>query len=185
MNFVTEELFQFQANKHIDFSVYRKERIDALKGEALDWFCNWRPRIGVYAGSFNPFHKGHLNILHKAEQIFDKVIIAQGVNPEKQNKQLIDLKSIKCLQNRQVEQFDDFLLRYLFDKSEYAEVTLVKGLRSPADMVYEVAQLRALQDFHPAIKFAWFVCDKEYEHYSSSLVRPLLGTSFAQRYLPE
>ena len=40
-------------------------------------------KLGVYAGSFQPFHLGHLNILEKAEQIFDQVIIARGINPSK------------------------------------------------------------------------------------------------------
>ena len=38
----------------------------------------------VYPGSFNPYHEGHKDIVRKALQTFDKVIIAIGVNPDKQ-----------------------------------------------------------------------------------------------------
>ena len=42
-----------------------------------------QPRIAVYPGSFQPFHLGHLSILQRAEQAFDKIIIALGVNRQK------------------------------------------------------------------------------------------------------
>ena len=44
--------------------------------ECLDLLGAIRPRIAIYPGSFDPFHIGHLSILHQAELIFDKVIIA-------------------------------------------------------------------------------------------------------------
>jgi hypothetical protein len=45
-----------------------------------DILRNWKPNIGIFPASFNPAHIGHLNILEKAEKIFDKVIIARGIN---------------------------------------------------------------------------------------------------------
>ena len=39
--------------------------------------------IGIYTGSFNPFHLGHLDILNKAKRMFDEVVIAVGHNPDK------------------------------------------------------------------------------------------------------
>lgn len=41
--------------------------------------------LAIYAGSFNPFHIGHLNVLNKAENIFGQgnIIIAIGINPAK------------------------------------------------------------------------------------------------------
>ena len=39
--------------------------------------------VAVYTGSFNPFHKGHLDILNKAKRMFDEVVIAVGHNPDK------------------------------------------------------------------------------------------------------
>ena len=52
----------------------------------IDYLSNFKPNIGLFAGSFNPFHKGHYNVLIKAEMIFDKVIIAFGANPEKNDR---------------------------------------------------------------------------------------------------
>lgn len=37
----------------------------------------------IYAGSFNPFHAGHLNIIQRAEKYFDKITILIAVNPNK------------------------------------------------------------------------------------------------------
>ena len=70
---------KFQSN---DFLEYKKERLAHLAklntgGElkALISFVKYhQPKIAVFAGSFSPFHKGHYNVLQKAERIFDKVI---------------------------------------------------------------------------------------------------------------
>lgn len=40
-------------------------------------------RVGIYPGSFNPWHDGHQDILNKALRIFDKIIVLQGHNPSK------------------------------------------------------------------------------------------------------
>ncbi len=45
-------------------------------------------KIAIYPGSFNPFHLGHREVVEKALQVFDRVIVAKGINPAKANKQL-------------------------------------------------------------------------------------------------
>src|SRR5688572_6111322 len=82
------EISAFALHQHLPFNAYRKGRLEFLSGqnnaEAHAAFLSaFQPNIGVFAGSFNPFHRGHLNVLEKAERIFDKVIIAFGRNPEK------------------------------------------------------------------------------------------------------
>jgi len=130
-------------------------------------------RIGLYAGSFNPFHKGHFNILLKAEKIFDRVIIAKGVNPDK-DVSIFDIYSIESLKNRPIVEYNG-LLTDLVDltKMSFDNVTLIRGLRNSVDLQYEMNQYRYLQDLMPEIQMISIFCDKEFEHISSSGIRTL------------
>ena len=80
-------LENFKKNQSTDYISWLNDMSDVCKYDIdmIDILETWRPKIGLYAGSFNPFHKGHLNIIMKAEEIFDKVIIARGINPTKKN----------------------------------------------------------------------------------------------------
>jgi pantetheine-phosphate adenylyltransferase len=148
------------------------------------------PNIGVYAGSFNPFHVGHKNILEKAEQIFDKVIIAQGINPDKKgeanyfkNKDIAacvqsefeDSNPVKYLNYHQYEIYATSLVEYLNGKGY--NPTLIRGLRNTTDLQTEIQQSRWLQALKPDIKIVNIICDAEFEHISSSGIRAVQGFS--------
>ena len=49
-----------------------------------DYVKSYKPRVAFYAGSFNPFHIGHLDIVNQSKQMFDKVVIILGQNPNKE-----------------------------------------------------------------------------------------------------
>jgi pantetheine-phosphate adenylyltransferase len=153
-------------------------------------------RLGVYPGSFNPFHRGHYNILQKAEKIFDKVIIARGFNPEKNNallpmpKLIMDnyiVRDYNCLLTEFIKESQ---IVYFPEKEEvfhYENVTVIRGLRNSVDLQYEMNQYRYLQDLMPDIQLISIFCDKEYEHISSSGIRTLLkyGSDKVKDYLLE
>lgn len=138
-------------------------------------------KIGVYAGSFNPFHKGHYNILCKAEKIFDKVIIARGINPEKNNV-LVPLP--KILDDRPVLSYNGLLTDFMTSLEE-ENVTLIRGLRNSVDLQFEMNQYRYFQDLMPNIQMVSIFCDKEFEHISSSGIRLLsqFGEDKIKNYL--
>lgn len=148
-------------------------------------------RIGLYAGSFNPFTLGHFNILYKAEKIFDEVVIGIGQNPEKEKNQFILPKELK--QRKTKIFFYDGLLTDLVEKLEKdgfdcfngdsCDVTLIRGLRNTTDLQYELTQYRFLQDLKPDIKVVSIFCDKEYEHISSSSIRMLQKYGKGDEYL--
>lgn len=142
-------------------------------------------RIGVYPGSFNPFHRGHYNILKKAEKIFDKVILAKGINPEKEASHY-QIPNIVLVQFNLIS-YDGLLTDCIKKvKSDIGDnVTVIRGLRNSVDLQYEMNQYRYLQDLMPDIQMVSIFCDKEYEHISSSGIRLLskYGSDKVKDYL--
>lgn len=180
------ELLVFKQFQNIDYLIYKQERIKYLKSintdNTLDYLLNYlefyKPNMAVFAGSFNPFHKGHYNVLQKAEKIFDKVIIAFGQNPDKPGK---SWPLPKTIQNRQIENYPGLLTDFI-DTLKY-DLTVVRGLRNSTDFQYEQNQYRYIQELKPGIKIVNIFCDKEFEHISSSGIRTLEKYNKHQPYL--
>lgn len=178
----------FKEFQYVEYDTYRLHRVNILKhlrhkhnidnpalSYLIDYVQSRKPNIGLYPGSFNPFHKGHLNILEKAEQIFDKVIIFQGVNPSK-NSDGKDYYFPETVTFRQQTRRTGLLTNYINELSH--EVTVIRGLRNSSDLIYELNQYRFLQDLNPEIKVISIFCDKEFEHISSSAIRQMKNIKY-------
>jgi pantetheine-phosphate adenylyltransferase len=176
----------FKEFQFVDYKVYQPKRIEILnqlnvngKLNALIEYVTFRkPSIGVFCGSFNPFHKGHYNVLQKAERIFDKVIISFGKNPDKTNRTWDIPNSIK---NRQLTEYNGLLTDFV--ASLGYDIVVIKGLRNSTDFQYEQNQYRYIQELMPGIKIINIFCDKEFEHISSSGIRTLEKYNKHQSYL--
>jgi pantetheine-phosphate adenylyltransferase len=180
----------FKEFQFVDYAIYNQKRIEVLKGlqqnvnnPALEYLIDYvrtrQPRIAVYPGSFNPFHKGHYNILQKAEQVFDKVIIARGVNP---GKDAASYALPDILKYRQIATYEGLLTDFTGDLG-YA-VTVIRGLRNGSDLQYELNQYRYLQELsHKNISVIAIFCDMEFEHISSTGIRQLEKYGKAGEYL--
>ena len=176
----------FKEYQFVDYKEYKVKRIEVLKhyntnghlNHLIDYVNSVEPSIGVFAGSFNPFHKGHFNVLLKAEKLFDKVIIAFGKNPDKTVRTWPIPKTIA---NRQQTEYSDLLTDHV--ESFGYDVTVVRGLRNSTDFNYEQNQYRYIQELKPDIKIINIFCDKEFEHISSSGIRTLEKYNKHQSYL--
>lgn len=191
----------FKEYQHYDFADYKPARLDILtklydkfKIENilnLKGYVEGRvPKIGIYAGTFNPFHIGHENIKNKAEQIFDKVIIVRGYNPDKpQICAADDLKSIYPYQ--QVEFFDGFIFDFVKRiQNSGAHTSLIKGLRNEDDFKSEFLQMKYINDLKDPeqnINTVFIACDPEFAHISSSACRSLdkIKLGSGDKYLVE
>lgn len=178
----------FKEFQYVDYVVYKQKRIEVLKhyntngklDNLISFVQNVKPTIGLFPGSFNPFHRGHYNVLQKAEQIFDKVIIAFGKNPDK-NARTWEVP--KTIQNRQLTEYEGLLTDFV-DTFPY-EVIVIRGLRNSTDFQYEQNQYRYIQELKPDIKIVNIFCDKEFEHISSSGIRTLEKFNKHKGYLLE
>lgn len=125
-------------------------------------------KIAIYPGSFNPWHKGHQDVLDKALKIFDKVIIARGKNLEKEN----EMEPLIQFQDSKIEcrTFDGFLKDFIKSNNVTA---IIKGLRNGQDFEYEKIQQYWNEDFGIEIPFVYIISDRNLIHYSSSALRQI------------
>ena len=181
------ELFQwedsiFRENQIYRVAVYREKRVEFLKKAYIETknenlnilkeiVKNRRYKIGFYPGSFNPFHIGHYNILTKAEKIFDKVIIGIGKNFDKMKNEKYEIP--KKLRNREIIEYSGLITTVIEELKNEGEIFVVRGLRNEYDLQYEENLRNSIKDFLPEQNFAYFFCDKEFEHISSSLIRDI------------
>lgn len=134
-------------------------------------------RVAVYPGSFNPWHAGHQDILTKALAVFDKVVVARGINPNKPTHPLAhsDLTGAlhKDLLNSgrvEVKGFGGLLVDFLKKVGAHA---VIRGLRNGHDLQYEMNQQYWNEDLGIEVPTIYFICDRTTAHLSSSMLRAL------------
>lgn len=131
-------------------------------------------KTAIYAGSFDPITKGHLDVLEAGALMFDKVIIAVAKNSAKNGFLTIDerVKLIKdaCehLKNVEVDSFDGLTVNYA--KSKGASI-LLRGLRAVSDFEYEMQLSQTNNSLNPDIKTVFLITKPEYNFISSSSVK--------------
>ncbi len=145
-------------------------------------------RIGFYAGSFDPFTKGHLYIVQQASKLFDKVIVGIGVNPKKARKyakeQMQDAinKVFKDegLDNCECINFEGLTADVAL---EYGTTFLIRGIRNGMDYDYEESLAMVNQEISGLDTF--YLRAGEYGAISSSMVNELLSRNKnVEKYLP-
>jgi len=178
------EYQRYDIQKYIDGRIAFLNKIKShqfVNAECVDFLINYVKtrtyNVGIYAGSFNPLHLGHADIIEQAELIFDKVIIAQGINTEKEKPYEIKHKYCQIIEYKG-------LIWELFEKEKNINKTLIRGLRNSFDVGYEDSLRNTIHDFYK-IPIVYFFCQKKYEHLSSSMIRSLypFGEHIYKKYL--
>jgi pantetheine-phosphate adenylyltransferase len=136
--------------------------------------------LAIYPGTFDPPTLGHADIIERAHQLFDEVIVAVGRNTSKSPLLTVDerieaLKGIsKPFANVTVDSFEGLLMDYA--KSKGAR-SVVRGLRAVADFEYEFQIAMVNRKLNPEVDSVFLMTRWEYSYLSSSVVREvaLLG----------
>ena len=131
----------------------------------------------IYPGSFDPITLGHLNIIKRAAQAFDKVIVCVLVNSEKRGffppGERVELirQVVRDLPNVEVDASSILLAEYARQRG--ARV-LVKGLRMVADYEKEVQMAVVNSKLNPELDTVFFPSSEKYTYLSSTVVREML-----------
>lgn len=140
--------------------------------------------VGLYPGSFNPWHVGHQDTLDKALEVFDMVIVLICQNPEKANTEDFEgkyanlRKAVKqpTRTDREVviASHQGSIISYLDSiKRQWRPKAMIRGLRNGHDLEYEIAQQGLHEDTGNDLPFCCFLTDRKYGHVSSSAIRGL------------
>jgi len=110
--------------------------------------------IAVYAGSFDPITDGHFDIIERASNVFDTLVIGVGVNPKKQGfftpEERVGLIKEVCepLQNIQVLDFQGLLVEFCL---KVGAKVIVRGLRAVSDFESEMGVAHTNAQLSPGI----------------------------------
>ncbi|MBR3299062.1 MAG: pantetheine-phosphate adenylyltransferase [Clostridia bacterium] len=139
--------------------------------------------IGVFAGTFDPFTVGHLDVVKRAAPHFDRLIVTVCVNPGKgdamfslEERKALIVDAVKGIENVEVTMFGGVLIEYC---RSVGASSLVRSIRSGSDVDYERMLESVNLRLDPGIETFFLLSKPELAHISSSLVRQLIGLGIA------
>jgi pantetheine-phosphate adenylyltransferase len=138
-------------------------------------------RVAVYPGSFDPITNGHLDVLHRAAAVFDRVVVAVLVNPRKATVDPAEVRvaTIRAsieevlgedLDRVEVIAFDGLTVDLC---RRIGARWLVRGLRAVADFEAELQLAHTNRVMAPEVDTVFFMTSLTYAYLSSSLVREI------------
>lgn len=148
------------------------------------------PRVAVYPGSFDPITLGHVDVMERASRLFDRLIVAVGVNIEKvpmfdaaERVELIRT-SAPHLKNIEIRTFTGLAVEFV--KQCGAQV-MVRGVRPITDIAAELTMMMANRRLAPDVETLFMIADGDLAHVSSSLIKqiaPVATDEALARFLP-
>lgn len=152
-----------------------------------------KEKLAMYAGTFDPLTIGHLWMIEQGAILFDKLVVAIGINPEKRCMFSADdrfemiQRSVERFENVRVSSFtNQFLIAYA--QSVGAQFVL-RGIRTESDYEYERVMRNINGDLNSGITTIFLMPPRGIVEVSSSMVKELIGLegweTIVKGYLPE
>ena len=133
-----------------------------------------KKRIAIYPGTFDPVTFGHIDIMRRALKLFDQVIVAVALNPNKsplfslEDRVHFIKEATKNLKNLEIMPFDNLLINLAH--SEKASV-VIKGLRAISDFEFELQMGLMNRTLDEQIETLFMIPSQEFSFLSSNLVK--------------
>jgi pantetheine-phosphate adenylyltransferase len=135
--------------------------------------------VAVCPGTYDPVTYGHLDIITRAANVFDRVVVAVVNKPVRKGSQTVFTTEereafiraeVKDLENVEIESFDNLLVEFA---RENGATAIVKGLRAISDFEYEFEMNQLNRTMDPEIESIYFMSSPNYSFLSSSGVKEL------------
>jgi pantetheine-phosphate adenylyltransferase len=133
-------------------------------------------RTAIYPGSFDPITNGHLDVLHRATKLFDRVIVAVANSDSKhplftleERVQMVE-RATRHLPNVEADSFDGLLVSYVERRSAQA---VVRGLRAVSDFEFEFQLALMNRKLNERIETIFMMPKDTYTFLSSRIVKEI------------
>lgn len=146
-------------------------------------------KIAVFPGSFDPITTGHVKIVKRALPLFDKIVVAVGVNSQKKylfplERRLEWLRAVFAeMPQVEVAHFEGLTAHFC---NKIGARYLLRGLRNASDFDYEktISQLNHIVGHD--LETVFLISEPEYSHISSTIVREIIkGKGDASPFVPK
>lgn len=145
-------------------------------------------KIAVFPGSFDPITVGHVDIVHRALPLFDKIIVAIGTNSQKKSLFTLDQRRewvetvFRDTDKVEVGAFEKLTAHYC---RRVGARYLLRGLRNASDFDYEKTISQLNQIVGEGLETIFLIAQPGYSHISSTIVREIIkGEGDASPFLP-
>jgi pantetheine-phosphate adenylyltransferase len=131
-------------------------------------------RIAIYPGSFDPLTNGHVAIIQRGLNLFDRLVVAVANNPQKAplfsvpERKAFILKALGNDPRIEVDSFDGLMVEYARRRGVH---TVLRGLRAVSDFEYEFQLANMNRKLMPEFESVFVMTGEDYFYLSSRLVR--------------
>jgi len=129
----------------------------------------------LYPGTFNPIHNGHTDLVNRAANIFDKVVVGIATSPHK-SPSILELRvklartALAHLKNVEVTGFTSLTVDFA---KEVGANVILKGIRTVTDFEYEFQMLSMNRALQPGMETVFLAPSEQFSYISSTLVRQI------------
>ncbi len=133
-------------------------------------------RIALYPGTFDPITNGHIDVIERASQLFDKIYVVIAINSKKQTlfteqeRLEMAMESLLYLNNVEVLTHKGLIVDFAKDKGA---VALIRGIRAVSDFEYEFQIALMNRKLQPQVDTVFMLPNENYTYLNSSIVREL------------
>ena len=146
-------------------------------------------RTALCSGSFDPITLGHLDVIRRAAACFDRVLVCVSPNAEKRSQMFTPEQKLQLvraaveeLPNVEAELWPGLLADFA---AAHGASVIVRGVRNMTDFDAEYQMALINKGIHPQLETMLLPAGREYQHFSSSMVREMIRyRQPLEKYLP-